>query len=99
MKTAVETAKVEMEKMGGLWCYSEHQTDLNGADDPNRAVAVIKSLSYDEKNSVVKLDCIEFLSDSDGAKRIIETAKTGKKYCVKRSVCEGRGFYALFGAV
>ena len=30
MKTAVENAQVEMENMGGLWCYSEHQIDLNG---------------------------------------------------------------------
>ena len=89
MKTAVANAQVELENMGGLWCYSEHQTDLNGADDPNRAVAIVKIVEFCEKSSVVILPQIEFLSDSDGAKRIIETAKQGKRYGISARFQKG----------
>ena len=89
LQAAVETAKVEMEKMGGLWCYSEHQTDLNGADDQNRAVAIVKIVDFCAKSSVVILPQIEFLSDSDGAKRIIETARQGKRYGISARFQKG----------
>ena len=40
----METAKVEMDRMGGFFGVTgEHQKDLNGGDDPsNRAVALDK---------------------------------------------------------
>ena len=92
LKTAVENAQVEQDRMGGFFVYSEHQTDLNGADDPNRAVAIVKITEFCEKTCGVILPQIEFLSDSDGAKRIIETAKTGKKYGVSARFAKGGAF-------
>ena len=91
-----------MESARRIFCLqSTHAVAIsqNGAEDPEQAVAVVKIIEFCEKTGAVKLPQIEFLSDSDGAKRIIETAKTGKKYCSKRSVSERRCGHALFGAV
>ena len=81
LQAAVETAKVEMDRMGGFFVYGEHQKDLNGGDDPSKAVALVKILEFCEKTSVVILPQIEFsIGFVTVQKRIIETARQGKKY-------------------
>ena len=89
LKTAVQQAQTEMTASGGFFVYSEHQTDLNGADDPNRAVALVKIIEFCTKTSAVKLPQIEFLSDSSGAKTLIETARQGKRYGISARFAKG----------
>ena len=53
LKTAVQkTLKWTLDRHGvAFLCTREHQTDLNGADDPNRAVAIVKIIEFCEKTS------------------------------------------------
>ena len=88
-ETAVQQAQTEMTASGGFFVYGEHQKDLNGGDDPNRAVALVKIIEFCEKTSAVKLPQIEFLSDSSGAKTLIETARQGKRYGISARFQKG----------